>query len=211
LLGWLNECRAAVFIIILWMWTSRQSKLTINFFVPSVGKWFHFSLKNFWKWLFSHKTFTCEKTVSLTCWAGLMSDGTLFSSLVCDCGLQGNQNWLQIFLHPRGKVVWLLFENRQKWRFSRKTFTCEKNGKFDLLGWLNECRGPFLIVLALMWTSKAMKIPYFLLFNIFVKVFPSVSLFFKTELIEVRDCATMASGSSTGVDFWFVTTSARQY
>jgi len=46
-----------------------------------------------------------------------------------------------------------------------------------------------------------MKIPYFLLFNIFVKVFPSVSLFLKTELIEVRDCATMASGSSTGVDF----------
>jgi len=42
MLGWLNENRGALFIIVLWMWTSRQSKLTINFFAASVGKWFNF-------------------------------------------------------------------------------------------------------------------------------------------------------------------------
>jgi len=46
LLGWLNECQGAVFVIIKWMWTSRQSRLTVNFFAPSVGKWFNFYLKN---------------------------------------------------------------------------------------------------------------------------------------------------------------------
>jgi len=46
LLGWLNEYRGDVFVIILWMWTSRQSRLTINFFTPSVGKWFNFYLEN---------------------------------------------------------------------------------------------------------------------------------------------------------------------
>jgi len=32
------------------------------------------------------------KTVSLSCWAGLMSVGALFSSLYYECGLQGSQN-----------------------------------------------------------------------------------------------------------------------
>jgi len=32
--------------------------------------------------------------VSLTCWAGLISVGALFSSLCCECGLQCNQDWL---------------------------------------------------------------------------------------------------------------------
>jgi len=72
------------------MGTSRQSKSTLNFFAPSVGKWFNFYLKK--RLSFSHKTFTCEKTVSLTCWAGLMSIGALFSSLYYECGLQGNQD-----------------------------------------------------------------------------------------------------------------------
>ena len=35
-----------------------------------------------------------EKTESLSCWAGLMSVGALFSSLYYECGLQGNQDWL---------------------------------------------------------------------------------------------------------------------
>jgi len=32
------------------------------------------------------------KNVSLTCWAGLMSVGALFSSLYYEYGLQGNPN-----------------------------------------------------------------------------------------------------------------------
>jgi len=35
-----------------------------------------------------------------------------------------------------------------------------KNGKFDLLGWLIQCRGAFLIVIILMWTSRQWKSPF---------------------------------------------------
>jgi len=70
------------------MWISRQSRLTINFFAPSVGKWFNFYLKN--------------------------AETTFFAQ--------------DLYLG--------------------------KNDRFDLLGWLNECWDPFLIVITLMWTSR---------------------------------------------------------
>jgi len=74
--------------------------MTINIFAPSVGKCLNFPLKNRLKLRFSHKTSFCGKTVSLTCWAGLMSVGTIFSSSYYECGLQVNQNWLWIILSP---------------------------------------------------------------------------------------------------------------
>ena len=60
-LGWHNECRGAVFVIMLCMWISRQSRLTINFIAPSVGKWFNFHLKYRWNLRFSQKTFIWKK------------------------------------------------------------------------------------------------------------------------------------------------------
>jgi len=66
------------------MWTSRQSRLIINFIAPSVGKWFNFYLKNAKNFVFRIRP------------------------------LLG------------------------------------KNDRFDLLGWLNVCWDPFLIVVILM-------------------------------------------------------------
>jgi len=73
------------------MLISRQPKMSINIFVPSVGKWFDFSLKNRYKLCFSDKTFASVKAVSLTCWAGLIRVGALLSSLYHHYGLQGSK------------------------------------------------------------------------------------------------------------------------
>jgi len=98
-----SQCRGTSMIHIYFFVISRWSKLSLKVLIPSVGKWFNFYLKNRQKLRFSHKTFTWEKTVSLTCWAGLMSIGALFSSLYYECGLQGNQNWLYFFCPSMGK------------------------------------------------------------------------------------------------------------
>ena len=120
MLGWLNECRGALFITILWMWTSRQSKLTVGFFTP-----------------------------------------------VWESGL--------IFRWKTAKNY--VFRIRPLFR---------KNSKFDLLGWLNECRDSFLIVIILKWTSRQGKSP-FLFFNIFGKfflvVFKSCDTFFENGVV----------------------------
>ena len=129
-------------------------KIHYNFFAPVWERGFDFSLKKRWKLRFSRKTFTWEKAVSLTCWAGLMSVGALFSSLHCECGLQGNQDWLDIFCPQCGEVVWLLFEKSLKIRFFAWDLYLRKYSKFDLLGWLNECRGAVFVIILRMWTSR---------------------------------------------------------
>ena len=91
-LGWLNECRGAVFVIILWMWTSRQSRLTVNVIAPSVGKCLSFIWKNAKNCVF------------------------------------------------------------------RKRTLLGKNSKFDLLGWLNECRGAVFVIILWTWISRQSKL-----------------------------------------------------
>jgi len=91
MLGWLNQCQGAFFDHHILNVAFNVIKSTLKFF-PTYGKCFRCSLKNTKKLRLSRKTFTWEKTVSLTCWAGLMSVGALFSLLYYECGLKGNQN-----------------------------------------------------------------------------------------------------------------------
>jgi len=70
-----------------------------------------------------------------------------------------------------------------------------KNDRFDLLGWLNECWDPFLIVITLMWTSRQLKVPIICSWLFSEGVFPLFSMMkhfsLKTEWFDVGDCATM--------------------
>ena len=59
-----------------------------------------------------------------------------------------------------GKVVRLFFEKPLKIAFFAWDLHLGKNGRFELLGWLNECRYPFLIVIILKWTSRQWKSPF---------------------------------------------------
>ena len=70
-----------------------------------------------------------------------------------------------------------------------------KNGKFDLLGWLNEYRGAVFVIISWMWTSRQWKTPFICHWMYFGKFFPLFSIVshfvLKTEWFDVRDCATM--------------------
>ena len=89
-----------------------------------------------------------------------MSVGALFSSWYYESGLQGNQDWLKIFFPPVWECGLIVLWKTTKNNVFRMRPSLGKNSKFDLLGWLNECRDPFLIVIILMWTSRQWKPPF---------------------------------------------------
>ena len=103
------------------------------------------------------------------------------------------------------KVVWLFFEKPLKISFFAWGLYLGKNGRFDLLGWLNECWDPFLIVIILMWTSTSRQwkslFNCFWLFSevFFPVVFNHETPFFKTEWFDVW-CPRLCHNDS-GV-FW---------
>jgi len=101
----------------------------------------------------------------------------------------------KIFCPQCGKMVWLFFEKALKISFFAWDRCLGKNGSFDLLGWLNECRDPFLIVIILMWTSRQWKYPFvcFWLFSesVFPVVFNHETLFFENGVVWCCDCSTM--------------------
>ena len=135
------------------------------------------------------------KKVGLSRWAGLMSVGALFSWLYYECGLQGNQDWLQILLTPVWESGLIFIWKKLKIAFFAKDLYVGKNDRFDLLGWLNECWDPFLIIIILMWTSRQWKVPIICSWLFSESVFPLVSMMkhlcLKTEWFDVCDCATM--------------------
>ena len=79
------------------------------------------------------------------------------------------------FFYPqRGEVVWLFFEKPLKISFFAWDLYLGKNGRFHLLGWVNECRDPFLIVIILMCTSRQWKSPFICFWMFFGKFLPVV-------------------------------------
>jgi len=171
-LGWLYECRSAVFVIVLWMCTSRKSKLTVNFFAPSVEKWFNFYLKNAKNYVFRMRPllgkngkfellgclYECRGAVFVTIlwmWTSKQSRLTIiFSPCV--------EKWFNSYL-----------KNAKNYVFRMRPFL-GKNSKFELLGWLNECRGVVFVIILWMWTSRQSK----LTINFFA---PSVGKWFNFE------------------------------
>ena len=112
-----------------------------------------------------------------------MSVGALFSSWYYECGLQGNQDWLKIFFPPVWECGLIVLWKTTKNNVFRMRPSLGKNSKFDLLGRLNECRDPFLIVMIFMWTSRQWKPPFvcFWLFleSFFSRCFQSRNTFLK--------------------------------
>jgi len=121
LLGWLNEFRGAVFVIILWMWISRQSRLTINFIAPSVGKCFNFYLKNAETTFFAQNLYLGKNDrFDLLGWLWVL--GPFFDRHNLDVDFKAMKSPHYLFLIVFGKyfpVVFndetLFFENRVVW------------------------------------------------------------------------------------------------
>jgi len=105
LLCWLNECRGAVFVIILWMWTSRQSRLTINVFAPSVGQCFKFHLKKCQKLRFSQKNFTWEKQLIWLVGLAKWVSGRCFRDYIMNVDFKAIKIDYKFYCPQSGKAV----------------------------------------------------------------------------------------------------------
>ena len=152
-MGLLNEFRGAVFVIILWMWTSRQSRLTINFIAPSVGKRFDFYLKNAKILDFRIRPLLGKKSkFDLLGWHNECRSAVFVIILWM---WTSRQSRLIInFIAPSvGKWFNFKWNTAKNYVFRRRPLL-GKNSKFDLLGWLNRCRGAVFVIILWMWTSK---------------------------------------------------------
>jgi len=101
-----------------------------------------------------------------------MSVGRCFHHYIANVDFKAIKIDYKFFCRQCGKVVWLFFEKPLQISFFAWDLYLGKNGRFDLLGWLNECRDPFLIVIILMWTSRQWKSSFICFWMFFGKIFP---------------------------------------